>query len=176
MTKRLALLALLLAGLLPAPARAHAGPPFPIVVDRPTGPWTVSVWTDPDIGTGVVFVILETPEGRRPSVPASVRVGAQPVDGGLPEAFYETERRGRPEDARYFTKVTFAHGGMWRLRVTLDGPQGGGTVAAEVEATPDGVLGPWEILLYLAPFLAMGFLWGKAALRRRGKNSSHGGV
>ncbi len=160
MAKRLALLALLL---LPAALRAHAGPPFPIVVDRPVGPWKVSVWTDPDIGTGVVYVI---PEG--PSVPASVRVGARPVDGGLPEAFYNTERQGSSEDVRYFTKVAFAHGGMWRLRVTLDGPRGGGTVAADVEATPDGVLGPWQSLLYLAPFLAMGFLWGKAVLRRRG--------
>jgi hypothetical protein len=163
MTKRLALLALFL---LPAALRAHAGPPFPIVVDRPVGPWSVSVWTDPDIGTGVVFVILEGS-----STPSTVRVGARPVDGGLPEAFYDAERQGRPEDARYFTRVSFAHGGMWRLRVTLDGPRGGGAVGAEVEATPDGVLGPGSILLYLAPFLAMGFLWGKAVLRRRGKDS-----
>lgn len=155
--KRLAILALLL---LPAALHAHAGPPFPIVVDRPVGPWKVSVWTDPDIGTGVVFVI---PEG--PSAPKTVRVGAQPVDGSLPEAFYETERQGRPGEARYVAKVRFDHGGMWRLRATLDG----GSVQAEVEATPDGVLGPWEIALYLAPFLAVGFLWGKAVLRRRGR-------
>jgi hypothetical protein len=159
--KRLALLALLL---LPAPLRAHAGPPFPILVDRPVGPWTVSLWTDPDIGTGVVFVILEGP-----TVPTAVRVSAQPVDGGLPEVFYTTERQGRPEDARYFTKVKLDHGGMWRLRVTLDGPRGGGSAAAEVEATPDGVPRPWELGLFLAPFLAVGFLWVKAVLRRRGK-------
>ena len=155
MIRRLALLFLLL----PATLYAHAGPPFPIVVDRPVGPWKVSVWTDPDIGTGVVFVI---PEG--PSQPRAVRVSAQPVDGGLPEAVYETERQGRPEDVRYFTKVKFAHGGKWRLRATLEG---GGFAEAEVEATPDGVLGPWELGLYLMPFLAVGFLWGKAVLRRR---------
>jgi len=176
MKQRLTLFALLLAGLLPAAARAHAGPPFPIVVDRPVGPWTVSVWTDPDIGTGLVFVIPETPEGRRPSAPASVRVGARPMDGGLPEAFYEAEPQGRPEDVRYVTKVKFDHGGMWRLRATLDGPQGGGSVAAEVEATPDGVLGPWELGLYLLPFLAVGFLWGKAMLRRRAHAAGQGSV
>jgi hypothetical protein len=154
MFRRLALLLLLL----PASLQAHAGPPFPIVVDRPVGPWKVSVWTDPDIGTGVVFVI---PEG--PSAPKVVRVSAQPVDGGLPEAFYDAERQGRPEDVRYFTKVRFDHGGMWRLRATIDGRP----VAAEVEATPDGVLGPWELGLYLLPFLAVGFLWIKAVLRRR---------
>lgn len=154
MVRRLALLLLLL----PVGLHAHAGPPFPIVVDRPAGPWKVSLWTDPDIGTGVVFVIVEGP-----SEPKSVRVSAQPVDGGLPEAVYETERQGRPGDARYFTNVKLDHGGMWRLRATLDGH----TVGAEVEATPDGVLGPWEIGLYLLPFLAVGFLWIKAVLRRR---------
>ncbi|HEX3129915.1 MAG TPA: hypothetical protein VH394_21460 [Thermoanaerobaculia bacterium] len=155
MIRRLAILLLLL----PACLHAHAGPPFPIAVDRPVGPWTVSLWTDPDIGTGVVFVILEGP-----GQPGSVRVSARPVDGGLPEAVYTTERQGRPEDARYFTKVKFAHGGKWRLRATLEGH---GSVESEVEATPDGVLGPWELGLYLAPFLAAGFLWGKAVLRRR---------
>ena len=158
MFRRLALLLLLL----PASLHAHAGPPFPIVVDRPVGPWKVSVWTDPDIGTGVVFVILEGP-----SQPRSVSVSARPVDGSLPEAVYKTERQGRADDARYFTEVKFDHGGMWRLQATIDGPQGG-SVAAEVEATPDGVLGPWELALYLLPFLAVGFLWIKAVLRRRG--------
>ena len=154
--KRLALLVFLL---LPTALHAHAGPPFPIVVDRPAGPWKVSVWTDPDIGTGVVFVI---PEGS--PAPKAVRVSAQPVDGGLPEAFYDAELQGRPGDERYFTKVKFDRGGMWRLRATVDGR----SVEAEVEATPDGVLGPWELGLYLLPFLAVGFLWGKAVLHRRG--------
>jgi hypothetical protein len=163
MIRRLLILLLCLPAL-PVPLRAHAGPPFPIVVDRPVGPWTVSVWTDPDIGTGVVFVILEGP--LLPSAPSTVRVSAQPVDGSLPEAFYEAGRQGRPEDMRYFTRVKLDHGGMWRLRATLGGPRGG-SVAAEVEATPDGVLGPWEIGLYLLPFLAVGFLWIKAVLRRR---------
>lgn len=158
MIRRLAILLLLL----PATLHAHAGPPFPIVVDRPVGPWKVSVWTDPDIGTGVVFVI---PEG--PSQPHTVRVTAQPVDRGLPEAVYETEQQGRPGDVRYFTKVKFDHGGKWRLRATLEGGGTVGIAEAEVEATPDGVLGPWELGLYLMPFLAVGFLWGKAVLRRR---------
>lgn len=158
MIRRLAILLLLL----PACLHAHAGPPFPIVVDQPVGPWKVSVWTDPDIGTGVVFVILEGP-----SQPRSVSVSVRPVDGSLPEAVYPTERQGRPEDPRYFTEVKLDHGGLWRLGATIEGPQGG-SVAAEVEATPDGVLGPWELGLYLLPFLAVGFLWIKAVLRRRG--------
>ncbi len=164
---RLPLLTLLLTPLLPHAAGAHAGPPFPILVDHRIGGWNVSLWTDPDIGTGVAFVILEAPEGRQPGpLPAAVRVGAQPVDGGLAEVSYTAEPRGRAEDRNYFTEVRFDHGGMWRLRVTLDGPDGG-SATAEVEATPDGVLGPSELLLYAMPFLAIGFLWIKAVLRRR---------
>ena len=29
-------------------AAGHSGPPFPIVTDRAAGPYTVSIWTDPD--------------------------------------------------------------------------------------------------------------------------------
>jgi hypothetical protein len=41
-------------------------------------------------------------------------------------------------------------------------------MTAQVEATPDGTLGPWASLIYLLPFLGIGLLWLKAALRRRG--------
>ena len=56
---------------------------------------------------------------------------------------------------------------MWRIRALVDGPQGGGAVGNEVEATPDGTLGPGSLVLYLLPFLAVGFIWLKAVLRRR---------
>jgi hypothetical protein len=51
--------------------------------------------------------------------------------------------------------------------VVLDGSEGGGDAAAEVMATPNGTLGPIELVLYSMPFLAVGFLWIKAVLRRR---------
>ncbi|HEX2163472.1 MAG TPA: hypothetical protein VHM02_05945, partial [Thermoanaerobaculia bacterium] len=38
------------------PAAAHEGPPYPIVVDRPAGPVLLSVWADPDVGTGTFHV------------------------------------------------------------------------------------------------------------------------
>jgi hypothetical protein len=42
-------------------------------------------------------------------------------------------------------------------------------LAAEVEVTPDGTLGPLGALIYLVPFLGVGFLWLKAVLKRREK-------
>jgi hypothetical protein len=164
--RRLILLAFVLTALLPlAPACAHQGPPFPILVDRRVGPYVASVWTDPDIGTGIVYVVLEPPEGHRLPARTSVRVGVRPVSGRLAEVFYDAEPQRAQSGARYFTKVRFDTGGMWRLRVLLTGPEGGGDLSAEVEATPDGTLGPIELGLYAIPFLAVGFLWIKAVLR-----------
>jgi hypothetical protein len=166
--RRLILLAVLVAALLPLhAARAHAGPPFPILVDQRVGPYVASVWTDPDIGTGIVYVVLEPPEGRRLPARTSVRIGVQPISGRLAEVFYDAEPQRAQAGARYFTQVRFDQGGMWRLRVLLDGSEGSGDLAAEVEATPDGTLGPIELGLYAIPFLAVGFLWMKAVLRRR---------
>jgi len=38
-----------------------------------------------------------------------------------------------------------------------------------VEATPDGSLGLAGLLVFLFPFVAVGFLWWKAAMRKRGR-------
>jgi hypothetical protein len=151
----------------PPPAGAHEGPPFPVVMDRRIGPYLVSVWTDPDIGTGTVFVVLEPPEGRSLPAGTSVRVGVRPVSERLAEVVYQAEPQPVRHGARHFAEVRFDRGGMWRLRVVLDGVEGGGEVAVEVEATPDGTIGPVGLLVYPLPFLAVGFLWWKAALRRR---------
>jgi hypothetical protein len=165
---RRVLLALLLCGLPAArPARAHAGPPFPILVDQRVGPMVASVWTDPDIGTGTFFVILEPPEGRSLPAKVTVRIGVQPVTKRLPEVLYEAEPQPVHEGARYFTKVKFDQGGMWHTRVLIDSPAGGGELKADVEPTPDGILGPLASLVYTLPFLGAGFLWIKAVLRRR---------
>lgn len=164
----LTLLAFALCGLLPArPVHAHQGPPFPILEDRRVGPYVASVWTDPDIGNGTFYVILEAPQGRNLPARTRVRIGVQPTSGRPGEAVYEAAPQPVREGARYFTTVPFAHGGMWRVRVLLDGPQGGGMLTTEVEATPDGTIGPIGLVLYMLPFLAVGFLWLKAARHRK---------
>lgn len=159
--------AVALGGLPARPAAAHEGPPFPILVDRRAGPYVASVWTDPDIGTGIFFVVLEAPEGRRLPAGTEVRIGVQPVSGRLAEAVYEAEAQPVRRGARYYAEVPLDQGGMWRVRVLLDGAEGGGELTAQVEATPDGTIGPIALVVYLLPFLAVGGLWLKAALRRR---------
>jgi hypothetical protein len=163
------LLPLLLLG--PRPAGAHQGPPFPILVDKPVGPYVASVWTDPDIGIGTFFVVLEAPKGHALPARTSVRIGVQPVSKRLPEVFYDGEAQTVDEGARYLAKVRFDKGEMWRTRIVIGGSAGGGELATEVEATPDGILGPLGSLVYALPFLGVGFLWIKAVLRRRAGGS-----
>lgn len=163
--RRTLLLAFLLGAL---PIYGHSGPPFPILVDQRVGPYVASVWTDPDIGTGTFFVILEAPQGGSLPAKAAVRIGVQPVTKRLPEVLYEAEPQPVKEGARYFTKVKFDQGGMWHTRILIDyGLAGGGELRADVEPTPDGIIGPFASLVYALPFLGIGFLWIKAALRRR---------
>jgi hypothetical protein len=155
------------------PAAAHQGPPFPILVDQRAGPYVVSVWTDPDIGIGTFFVILETPKGAALPAGTRVQVGVQPVTKRLREAVYEARLQPASSGApRYFTQVPFDRGEMWRIRILVNGGAGGGILAAEVEATPEGSLGRIDLLLYLLPFLGIGFLWLKAVLRRRGSGKA----
>ena len=146
---------------------AHEGPPFPIVVDQPVGPYVTSVWTDPDIGTGTFFVVLEAPEGRRLPAGTTVRIGVRPVSGRLAEAVHEAVARPVRRGGHYYAEVPLDQGGVWRVRVVLAGAEGGGEVTAEVEATPDGTIGPVALVIYVLPFLAVGLLWLKATLRRR---------
>jgi hypothetical protein len=169
MKRRLSLLVLLLCA--PA-ARAHEGPPFPILVDQYAGPYVASVWTDPDIGIGTFFVVLEPPEGRSLPEGTRVRVGVQPVTGRLAEAMHDAAPQPVRSGERHYAEVPFDQGGKWRVRILLDSPEGGGELRAEVEPTPDGTLGPVDLLIYGLPFLAVGFLWLKAVMRSRGSSRS----
>jgi len=158
--------------LLVIPAWAHEGPPFPILMDRLAGPYVASVWTDPDVGTGIFFVILEPPAGKSLPERTQVRIGVQPVSGRLHEVLYTAELQTNRQGTRYYTEAQFDRQEMWKVRVLLDGPDGGGELATEVEVTPDGTIGPIALVIYPLPFLAVGFLWLKAALRRRAGTTS----
>jgi len=141
---------------------AHEGPPFPLFVDQKADRYVVSVWTDPDVGTALFFVILNAPD---PPPDLRVQIGVQPVSGRLPEAFYAAERENVQGQTQYRTQVHFDAQELWRVRVRLESAQGNAETVATVEATPPGY-GRWDLLVYLIPFLAIGALWAVAMLRR----------
>jgi hypothetical protein len=152
--------------LLPVELFAHDGPPFPIVVDQNVGPCIVSVWTDPDVGTGTFFIITSPlPGGSLPS-DLKVEIAVQPVSGRLAEVTYPAERDPSRDNVQFRSLVQFDNQELWRVKVKVQSAQGSGETTATVEATPPG-FGRWDLLLYLAPFLAIGFLWFMAFWRKR---------
>jgi len=142
---------------------AHEGPPFPLFVDQKVDPYVVSVWTDPDVGEALFFVIV----GPAAQLPADLRVqvGVQPVSGRLPEAVYSGERENVQGQVQYRALVRFDAEELWRVRVRLESAQGNAETIATVEATPPGY-GRWDLLVYLLPFLGVGLLWAIAMVRK----------
>ena len=158
------------------PARAHNGPPFPIVENRKTGPFVISLWTHPDLGTGTFFVIVDpVPGGTVPS-DLKVRIGVQPESGRLPEAVYDTWRDAVRDHVQYDNnQVEFDKQEFWRVRLILQSSIGGGEVFSRVEPTPTG-LGKWDLLFYALPFLFAALMWYRGISRRRRHMKKAGGV
>src|SRR5215510_2386869 len=98
------LMALLLV-CLSAPVQAHDGPPFPLIVDQRVGPWTISVWTDPDVGTGTFFIIPA--EGTSLPEDLKIQVGVQPVSGRMAEVIYPSEKEALRNQLQFKSVVQF---------------------------------------------------------------------
>jgi|SRR5579863_1016248 len=143
-------------------AWAHIGPPYPIMQNRTVGPFTVEVWSNPDVGTGSFFVVIDPPKGLSVPTDMRVQVVVQPVSKRLPEAAYGAWREKLKDHVEFKTVVPFDKQETWHVRVLLASSAGGGETDADVPVTPT-LLGRWDLLLYLLPFLGIGILWVKAA-------------
>ena len=147
---------------------AHEGPPYPVVVDKMVGPYKVSVWTDPDVGTGTFLIFPEAMPGQ--SIPADLQVdvAVQPESKRVVESSFHADRQDLSDRAQFKALVAFDAQEMWNVRVVFRSAQGGGETLVQVEATPPGY-GRWDLLIYLLPFLAVGFLWLRVSLKKRGR-------
>ncbi len=144
--------------------QAHSGPPFPIVTDKVAGAYKVSVWTDPDAtddqsAAGRFWVTLE---------PAAddVAVSVKPTDRG------GAERSARAEPVngdrqRQFVSLLLDHEGPYAVHVSIAGARGSAEVDSMVDATYDLRPRPILIILFVMPFVLIGFLWGKLLMKRR---------
>ncbi len=152
--------------LIPAPVLAHEGPPFPLLVDQRIGPCVISVWADPDVGDGTFFIIPSGPSGESLPQDLRIQIGVQPASGRLSEVVYPAERETLRDQVQFKSVVKFDAQEMWRVRIALQSSLGSGESLLSVEATPPGY-GRWDLLIYLLPFLAVGFLWCIAIIRKR---------
>ena len=151
--------------------RAHSGPPYPIVSNRVVGPYSLSVWTDPDAtddgsARGQFWVVLnQTGAGPVPSN-TRVQVSIAPLDRQGTRQTVRAEPV-KANASRQFGALTMDHEGRYSVRVDIDGPLGEAGVDADVEATYDLRPTRLMIIVYLMPFVLVGFLWVKLLLRRR---------
>ena len=154
-----------LAALLLVPsAAAHDGPPYPLLEERAFAGGTLTLYADPDVGVGTFYLYLDDALADVP-----VTLGAWPADRRLPEATVVTERA---EGASYqrMAEIAFDRRGPWMLRVGVPdrpGAQPDAEIVLDVEVTPPGSLGPFDVVWFLSPFLVVAFLWTKAILQRR---------
>ena len=156
----------------PVGVKAHSGPPFPIVEDRVVGAYKVSIWTDPDAtddhtAAGKFWVTLQ-PARRGGSVPdaTSVRVSIKPLDRVGVEQAAQADRL-NDDIQRQFVALLMDHEGRYSVHVAVAGPLGAAGVDSETDATYDLRPRPILTLLFIAPFLLVGFVWGKLLIARK---------
>jgi len=154
--------------ILPMPARAHNGPPFPIIENHKVGPCNISLWTHPDIGTGTFFVFVGPLPGSTVPKDLKIQIGVQPESGRLPEAVYPATLDNSGSQLQYNAAVEFDRDEFWRVRLILESSQGRGEEFSRVEATPVG-FGKWDLLFFLLPFLLIAFLWLRGMSRQRSR-------
>ncbi len=152
---------------------AHTGPPFPIVSNKIEGAYTVSVWTDPDSTDDGIGgrPVLGDRSARRREVASAVGDARQRVaraSGPAREKLAPGQRQPIADDpAHRYVALVMDHEGRFRVRVAIEGPLGTAATEADVDATYDLRPAPYLIVVYLLPFLLIGFLWIKLMLRRR---------
>jgi hypothetical protein len=162
--RRLAGLLSLLA--LAAPAAAHDGPPYAVLVGQPCGERVLEVWTDPDIGTGRFWILLTAPAGGTLTVPAEVRVVLTPRGATAPETTWNAHRLVDKPDVEFYVEPQFPEGGWYTARIQLSDGAAPSEAQVDVEATPPGI-GAWGFVVYLFPFVAFGLIFLKLAIKRR---------
>jgi hypothetical protein len=166
---------LVLAAIVCQPLLAHDGPPFPIVNGRRDGAYEIAVWTDPDAtddgsAGGQFWVMLKAGDGARAGeIPAGTVVDVSIRPSGSTAEWQR--RRAEPVEGKLtnqFAALVMDHEGRFDVHVEIAGPLGPAAVAAWVDATYDLRPPPAMLVVYLMPFLAIGVLWLKLLLRRRG--------
>lgn len=148
------------------PVAAHNGPPFPMISDRQMGPYTVSLWTHPDIGTGTFFVVASRAGGGDLPKDIQFEIEVRPVSGRFPERHFRTTPQQEAGQTQYYAWVPFDRQELCRIRLHLRSHEWSGETSGDVEITPTG-FGSWDLLFYALPFLGIAFLWVSAMRRRR---------
>lgn len=148
----------LLVGLLPAGrVWAHTGPPFVVVSEQPAGPYTATVWADPDVGGGS-FIVEASRAGTPLPAGTSVTISARPLDGRSGVVSGLAQRQ-ETNDGRVFLGTLPLDGeGAWEARVVIEGPDGRGEIGFQLQVTP-AIEGWVTTTICMLPFVGLGLAW-----------------
>ena len=150
-------------------AAAHKGPPYPIFVDQVFDGWKLSIWVDPDVGTGTFYYYIDPPAGHSCDE-VCVDVASTPGDGTCP-GVSGTSVPARAKDAfQQIDVLKFHHRDTWPTHFTFRPRAPGaaplGELDWDLDVTPPG-LGAFGIIWFALPFAAVGGLWLRALLAQR---------
>ena len=154
-----------------AMAAGHSGPPYPIVTDRAAGPYSISIWTDPDAtedqsAGGQFWVVIEARNDATLPQATRATVAVRPL-GRAGEPRQASAEPVRGNTGNQFAALVMDHEGPYAVSVTIDGPLGPAAIDAEAEATFDLRPPPYMLAWYLLPFVLAGLLWGRLLIKRR---------
>jgi hypothetical protein len=151
---------------------AHNGPPFPVVSNRIAGNYQLSLWADPDVSddgsADARFWVTVQPARDIAAPPPNtiVTVSVWPLD--QPNAV-RTEVAGpvEHEPTRWFAAFAIDREGRYGVKASVAGPLGPADVETVVDSVYDQRPQPFTVVLFVLPFLLVGFPVLKWLLRRR---------
>jgi hypothetical protein len=155
-----------LALLRPGEAEAHVGAPYPVLLEEGVGPYVVSAVADPDVGTGTFYILITLVGGAAPPPDTVVTLHAEPEDGHRAASQHQAERQETRYGERFVVQVPFDVKGTWQVTLSVEGSSGQGEVSFPVQVTPSGI-GWLATVACLLPFVLLGGLWLRGALRQR---------
>lgn len=147
----------------------HHGVPSRVVANQRVGPYIASLWVEPELGDGAVYVMLHPADGLAFTPPSAVRVALVPTSKRLGEVVYQAQAEPIRANGgeRYVTHVMFDRPERWNLRVIVEGSAGGGQLVSQIESTSNASLGPLGVFLASAPFVLVAFVYWRSWLARR---------
>ncbi|MEJ2080539.1 MAG: hypothetical protein P8Z74_21530 [Acidobacteriota bacterium] len=66
-----------------SPVWSHIGAPYLVAVQEPAGPYTVTIWADPDVGNGRFFIRVMQGK-QRAGAETAVTVRVRPASSAMP--------------------------------------------------------------------------------------------
>ena len=147
----------------------HHGVPSRVLANQRVGPYVASIWIEPEVGDGTVYVMLDAADEKSFTPPSAVRVAIAPASGHQSEVVSDAhaEPMHGKAGAQYMTSVMFDRPERWNMRVIVEGSAGGGQLAMQVESTSNASLGPVGVILGSIPFFLVALVYWRSALARR---------